>query len=424
MRFRNKTSYSVRRWMQKAGFAGVILIGDLLGMNAAAKAISQQEMMSYLPKHLAVIGPYSWDHPQRWIYARKRRAYTDREIDLICQASMVVTLQESPEPFRKKYPNRLYSGAYMNLEKDYDSKGLDKGHFATNPEDYLYEPDGKPVIGGDCPYYNLMSPAMRKWWLDEADRMLKNKDAGPCLFIDALVKAMDVGGRDSKRTDKDGNPIGSAYREQGLKPLLEEVRNRFSDKYIITGNFLRANRPDGNMSYVNDYIHCAYIESFERLGAGYVENAHRGIQYIQEAVDAGKMIELTMSGDKKPTPCREMSMEEKREKARKAMPEFWKKIDGKEQDELAEIYAYFDFKLAMFLIAAGEYSYFKYAVEPLADNAGTDLFKIVQPFPEWTMPLGPPQEKGTFKGDVWRRKFKHVEVVLDLGKGTCEFNKR
>jgi hypothetical protein len=233
------------------------------------------------------------------------------------------------------------------------------------------------VVGGDCPYYNLMNPEMREWWLDEAERMLNEKGAGPCLFIDALVKALDVGGRDSTYTDFEGNPVGPVYREEGLKPLLEEVRNRFADKYIITGNFLRANRPGGNMSYVNEYLHCAYIESFERPGGGYVANANRGIEYIQEAVDAGKMVQLTMSGKSKPTPCPEISLKEKREKARKAMPTFWEKIDRKEQDELAEIYAYFDFKLAMFLIAAGEHSYFKYAVEPLGDNAGTDLFKNV-----------------------------------------------
>lgn len=91
---------------------------------------------------------------------------------------------------------------------------------------------------------------------------------------------------------------------------------------------------------------------------------------------------------------------------------------------MANIYAYFDFKLAMFLIAAGEHSYFKYAVEPLGDKSGTDLFENVQPFPEWNMPLGAPLEKGRREGDVWRRHFKHVEVVLDLGKGTCQFINR
>jgi hypothetical protein len=410
--------------------SGIVLLCLLLDWNTPAQAakkptsVTAEKMMGYLPKHLEKILPYSWDHPQRWLYMRKRRAYTDKDIDLLCQAAKVITLQESPREFEAKYPDRLYSGAYMNLEKDYGSKGLKKGHFAAHPEQYLYKPDGQPVVGDECPYYNLMNPEMREWWLDEAERQLQADGAGPVLFIDALGKALDIGGKGSSVTDSQGTPVGADYREKALKPLLAAVRDRFSEKYIITGNFLRANRPGGNLPYVLDYLHCAYIESFERLGGGYVENAHRGIEYIQEAVDAGKMIELTMSGDKKPTPCPEMSLDEKREKARQAMPEFWKKIGSKEQDELAEIYAYFDFKLAMFLMAAGEHSYFKYAVEPLGDNAGTDLFKNVQPFPEWDMPLGPPLEKGKRQGDVWRRKFKHVEVVLDLGKGTCQFNKR
>ncbi|RMD81349.1 MAG: hypothetical protein D6820_05295 [Lentisphaerae bacterium] len=383
--------------------------------------ISQQEMMRYLPKYLKVISPFSWEHPQRWVYIRKRTEFTDREIDIICKAAMVIDVSGSTRRFKAKYPNRLYGGgAYMNLEKDYGSKGLKQGHFVEHPEHYLYKPDGKPLTGADCPWYNLRHPGLRKWWLDEAERQLARKDAGNTFFIDALAKARVVA--HSNFTDKDGNPVAKGgYMEQGVIPLLSAARDRFADKALIVGNFLRPNAPEGNMKYVLEYSHCAYIELFERPGNGYVENLNKGIEYLQRAVDAGKMLRMSL-GPKRPTPAREMSMDEKREKARLAMPEFWKRLNKKEQDELAEIYAYFDFKLAIFLMAAGEHSYLRYTGgRPMAESAGTDLFKLVQPFPEWNMPLGRPLEKGKRYGNVWKRKFENVEVVLDLNKGICRF---
>jgi hypothetical protein len=103
----------------------------------------------------------------------------------------------------------------MNLEKDYGSKGLKKGHFATNPEQYLYNPDGSPMVGDDCPYYNLVNPDMRAWWLDEAERMLEEEGAGPVLFIDALVKALDVGG--DKKTPPCPEMTMEAKREKARK---------------------------------------------------------------------------------------------------------------------------------------------------------------------------------------------------------------
>ncbi|MCP5537944.1 MAG: hypothetical protein H7A51_17135 [Akkermansiaceae bacterium] len=401
----------------------ILAIASISAVGPAATAMTPEEMMGYLPKHLEKISPYSWETPQRWLYLRKRGNFTDKEIDIICKASKVIGVSGPLDKFKARYPNRLYGVGYMNLEKDYDSKGLKKGHFKTNPEHYLYQAEGKPVVGGDCPYYNLLDPGMRQWWIDEAGKQIQSGAKGQSFFIDALVKALDCGRRGGKHVDHAGKLVWKDYRGKGLKPLLAQCRDEYADEVVLTGNFLRVNRPGGNMPYVMDYIHCAYIESFERPGGGYVANAHKGISLIQQAAKAGKMIRLSVSA-KRPTPVKELTLAQKQDKARKAMPEFWNKLQPEEQNELAEIYAYFDFKLAMFLIAAGEHSYLKYSVQPLANNAGTELFKNVQPFPEWSMPLGPPQEDGKRNGDVWRRRFKHVEVVLDLGKGTCEFIKQ
>lgn len=377
--------------------------------------------MSYLPKHLEKISPFSWDKPQRFINVRKSGNWTEEQMAIVANSTMVLGVDDQAA-FMAKYPNKLYGAGYMNLEKDYGSMGLQKGHFLTNPEHYLYNPDGTPLTGDDCPYYNLANPEMRDFWMSEVKRMVDAKPAtGMSFSIDALIKAYDVGSSSSTYVDYWGNPVAQTYREEAIKPLLARMRDEYADKVAIVGNFLRANRPDGLTSWVLDYTHIAYIEHFERPGGGYIENANSGIQYIQQAVAAGKSIQLSLTAGTKPTPAPEMTLEEKRAKASAAMPEFWAQISSTEQDELAEIYAYFDFKLAMFLIAAGEHSYLEYAVTPLANNGGTKLFKIVQPFPEWDMPLGEPLELGKKNGNVWTRRFKKVEVVLDLDNGKAQF---
>jgi hypothetical protein len=194
----------------------------------------------------------------------------------------------------------------------------------------------------------------------------------------------------------------------------------YADQVTIIGNFLRPNRPNGMMDYVHGYVHGTYMELFERFTDGYVANANLGIQYMQEAAAAGKMLQLSLTKTK-PTPATELTLDEMRDKASEAMPEFWEQLDTDEQDELAEMYAYFDFKLALFLMGAGEYSYLKFIDTPLANSAGTDFFKNITPFPEWDMPLGEPLEDAQQDGNVWTRRFEYVEIILDLDNGTATY---
>jgi hypothetical protein len=156
-------------------------------------------------------------------------------------------------------------------------------------------------------------------------------EPGYSFFIDGLLKAYDVG--NSLYVDYWGEPVADAYREEALKPLLAQMRDKASE----------------------------------------------------------------------------------------AMPEFWEQLDTDEQDELAEMYAYFDFKLALFLMGAGEYSYLKFIDTPLANSAGTDFFKNITPFPEWDMPLGEPLEDAQQDGNVWTRRFEYVEIILDLDNGTATY---
>ncbi|TCS38784.1 putative glycoside hydrolase [Reinekea marinisedimentorum] len=386
--------------------------------------VEDDTWMSYLSEFMDErIGGFSWDTPQSLVYIRKTGTWTEDEIDLVANFSSLLGVDDKTE-FSEKYPDKLYGVGYMNLEKDYGSGDLDSGHYLTNPEHYLYNEDGSVVTGNGYPYFNLAVPEMREYWLSEVERQIEeNKELGfdepgYSFFIDGLLKAYDVG--NSLYVDYWGEPVSDTYREEALKPLLAQMRDMYADQVTLVGNFLRPNRPNGMMDYVHSYIHGSYMELFERFTTGYVENANLGIQYMQEAAAAGKMLQLSLTKTK-PTPVTELTLDEMREKASAAMPEFWAQLETDEQDELAEMYAYFDFKLALFLMGAGEYSYLKFIDTPLANSAGTDFFKNITPFPEWDMALGEPLEYAQQEGNVWTRRFEYVDIILDLDNGTATY---
>ena len=187
------------------------------------------------------------------------------------------------------------------------------------------------------------------------------------LFLDALAKVWELQGNDYY--DYWGNPFNN-YMETGLKPLLTEVLARFSTNFILQGNFLRAKyTTDSNLSYVSNYVHSSYMELFEDYSSTYATNLHKGIGAVQEAVRMGKMICPAIEPSQ-PTVCATKTLEDMRAKASAAMPAFWARLGAAEQDELATMYAYFDFKLAYFLIMAGERSYMRYSSSPVGGNAG------------------------------------------------------
>jgi len=379
--------------------------------------IELQYWKNYQNKHLSRISPYSWDKPQRYIYLRSTSGFTDEEIDAIASRAQVLGVTDK-EKFIEKYPNRLYGFGYMNLEKDYASEDTNSGHWQEAPEDYVYNSDGTPLLGAGCPYYNLLEPTLRDWWMGKVDEQWASAPQdGMYLSVDALVKAYDIGGANSNYTNYWGDAISPVYRDEGLRVLLARLRDEHADDFLILGNFVRPNRPGGLISWANEYTNIQYLENWERLGAGYINNANLGIQYNQEMIQEGQVIVLNVVAGKKPTPIPEMTIEEKRTKASTSMPELWESLDSAEQDELANIYAYFDFKLGMFLMFAGEHSYFRYVSTVVKRTAGTNMFKVIQPFPEWDMALGPPLELGQQHGNVWTRRFTHVEVVLDLDNG-------
>ena len=407
----------------------------------AISEVTAEEMKANFNRQLSKF-PYSWDKVTRWAYARKgiNKKWKKEEIDIMGTRCKYIWIQEDSEEcnnFKKAYPNKMYCFSYINLEKV---------SFKPNPFEPSYFLYGKN--GGTSTYssgqmkYNQANPDCRKWWLKTITENANSSPKSDVIFIDSLQKALRIAHGDYY--DSWGGRVSPDYIGKALIPLLKSVRDELSKDFIIQGNFLRAAggyTEDGNFSYVRDYIDSAYMEGFE--GKGYI---HHTIEIVQKAAAQGKMIAPNFHASNK---CG--NIEEARKKASQAMPTFWAKIIApkggynaqkakpktqkaklraqkeslkaksviiqaqKEQDALACMYSNFDFKLAYFLIMAGENSYMRISNQVVAERAGTDMFGIVPPFPEFDRKLGKPISDGVrVSATTWQRKFEYCKVTLNV----------
>ena len=383
---------------------------DLNSVHIAAYQIrdrvSAEEMMANFNRQLSKFS-YSWDKVTRWGYVRKIkwRQWSKKEIDIMGTSCKYIWLQEDSEDcnrFKKAYPNIMYCfDSYVNLEKAYHTqKPFEPGSFLYGAKQNITKYSSGQMK------YNQANPDFRRWWLDFLSKCGNDSPGSDVLFLDSLQKALRVGHADGHYYDYWGNRV-SPYIGKGLIPLLSSIRDELSKDFIIQGNFLRAAggyTEDGNLSYTRDYIDSAYLEGFEAPSA-----IHGTIELVQKAAALGKMIAPNFSA---PTKCG--NIEEARKKASQAMPTFWPSLKAGDQDELASMYSHFDFSLAYFLIMAGEHSYMRYQ-SGVKIKTGSDLFRIVPPFPEFDRKLGKPISDAVRISDTtWQRKFENCKVTLNV----------
>ncbi|WDE98918.1 putative glycoside hydrolase [Lentisphaera profundi] len=389
--------------------------------------ISAKEMKANLPKQLSAF-PFSWDKVTRWAYARKgiNKKWKKEEIDIMGTRCKYIWIQEDSEEcnnFKKAYPNKMYCFSYINLEKvSYKPNPFE-------PRYFLYGKNGGiSLYSSGQMKYNHANPDCRKWWLKTITEIANSSPKSDVIFIDSLQKALRIAHGDYY--DCWRGRVSPDFFGKALIPLLKSLRDELSKDFIIQGNFLRAAggyTKDGNFSYVRDYIDSAYMEGFE--GKGYI---HHTIEIVQKAAAQGKMIAPNFHASNK---CG--NIEEATKKASQAMPTFWARLEAKkptpkgkklrpkdqnvfnkaqkEQDALACMYSNFDFKLAYFLIMAGENSYMRISNQVVAERAGTDMFGIVPPFPEFDRKLGRPISAGVrVSATTWQRKFEYCKVTLNV----------
>jgi hypothetical protein len=350
-----------------------------------------------------------WATVPRGICIWKNAPFTEQDISAIAKYPLVQTMIPNGIPWRratddfnialeikKRNPKAIVIG-YKNIVCHYEVHAHPE-IFRDHPDWFIHDRQGRPVKHvGRRPVHDLRNPAMRQWWVDDVHRLL-GVPGFDGILIDAITKVyyyapiLDV--------------LSTRERDdyaRGFDAMMRQTRERCAGQGLLIGNCLRAVHKDAGLAILHKYYDGSYLESFDtpmRVEGGpelsYEEWVARGIDAVQRASADGKLIFLTMApGEYRPNDAGDVGT---------------RAADG-EAIDYGRLYRDHEYKLAMFLICAGERSYWGYQH---TRNAANDRRRWDPDFPEYHRPLGPPKGPAMRDGFTYRREFAHASVRLDL----------
>lgn len=347
---------------------------------------------------------FSWDSIPLYMHIRKSEAYTEKEINFIAKFPLVT--------FEKANGNKSYDSVekgtliaaravkkvnpnscilyYRNVIVHYsgyaDNKQLD--HI---PDALLADTKGnQKLVRNTLPAYDLSTPALRNWWIKNCQKVV----ADPAIngvFIDGNIKALEKNYLKRAIGEEKKAAVTTGYHK-----LIPETRAAIGKEKLMVANILRARLTNGGLDYM-DALDGSYLENFLHVVGknSYEDYVAKGIHTMQQAARRGKIIAFTYATGKE------------HNNSTQAIDE----IHGKTDSE-AEFHNSLTYPLAIFLICAEKYSYFRlhegYAV--------TDDARWMRWPEEYDKPLGPPAGPAIKDGYRYTRKFKHATVQLDIQK--------
>ena len=346
---------------------------------------------------------FSWDRIPLYMHVRKAASYSDDEIAFLARFPLITFEKANghrdhgsvekgtlvaARAVKRTNPDAtiLYYRNVMVHYGDYDAnKGLD-----ALPGAFLVDAKGDDnLVRNRLPAYDLSNPELRRWWV-ESCRSVVADPAVDGIFLDGNIKALVPGYL--------ARQIGAAKKKQvvdGYHLMMTETRSAIGPGKLMVANVIRARFARAGLEYMH-HFDGSYLESFfHNVGrASYEDYVIRGIEAMRRAAREGKIIAFT-NGLALPKNTSEMGIDEGHAKV--------------ESDEAAR--AALSYPLAVFLVCAEKYSYFRVHEGYSADAND----RWMRRFPEYDRPLGPPAGPALREGLVYTRSFAHAEVRLDIG---------
>jgi len=350
---------------------------------------------------------FTWDRIPLYMHIRKARSYTDEEIAFLARFPLITFEKANgyqdhgsveagtliaARAVKKVNPNTtiLY---YRNVMVHYGGYEANK-ELGQIPGALLQDRNGNTrLIRNRVEAYDLSNADLRTWWVNSCRRMT----AAPVIdgiFIDGSVKALEP--RFLARE------IGAAKKKQiidGYHLMMKQLREAIGPDKLMIANILRARFENAGLEYL-DYFDGSYLEGFFHNvgGASYEEYVAKGIDAMQRAARQGKIIAFT-AGFATPRNTSVMGIDEGHATV------------GSD----AQARAALTYPLAIFLICAEKYSYFRIH-EGYSANENDRWMRW---FPEYDRPLGPPNGPAMKDGFRYSRTFRHATVKLDIQNRTA-----
>ena len=346
---------------------------------------------------------FSWNNVQLYMHIRKSTSYTSNEFNYL-GGFPLITLEkttgsdtygsteegsiQAARGIKAKNPNAkvLY---YRNVMVNYGTYSVNTSlGLITDP--YLKNSTTGEVLRlvGTNEGYDLSNANVRKWWVDHC-KYMSNQPEIDGIFVDGNVKAITPGYllTDLGQAKKDAVLTGYGIMMDSLYVRMTPGKMKFS-------NLIRATLADSGLGYMH-YFDGSYLENFD----GDKDYYATGIAAAQSVARSGKIIAFTFQLDPAlPNP----------------MP-----IDQNGYVALTDaLQQRLNFLLSIYLICAEQYSYLL-----IHDGYGSTTSALwMTRFAEYDKPLGEPFGQAVKNGYVYTRKFKNVDVTLDLNTMTGTIN--
>ncbi|GAB4141668.1 MAG: hypothetical protein Kow0040_30510 [Thermogutta sp.] len=256
-----------------------------------------------------------------------------------------------------------------------------------HPEWIFRDRNGNPIYKtGKLEQYNLLEPAFREWWAGIAGRAVTEYGCDG-IFMDAVDQA--------KRPIWMRQGWGEGKEPQlteAVIDMMRRARSAMGESALLLYNGLRSTAEDTTGDVYLPFADGAMVEHFGIFGSGEKEALQRDLETIRRAAQGGKIVAVKGWPDPQFVFTNSEKMREPRERL------------------IAEARDKITFSLACFLIAAEPYTYFAYAWGYRADDG------CLIDYPELSRPLGPPQGPPDRDGWMYRRRFAHATVEVDLSE--------
>jgi len=344
------------------------------------------------------------------MHIRKAKSYTDEEIAFLAKFPLITFEKANGHQDHgsveagtlvaaravKKINPKAKILYYRNVMVHYGGYAANKG-LEQIPAAFLEDEKGRTrLVRNRVEAYDLSNADLRTWWANACSSMTADP-AIDGIFLDGNIKALVPGYLAPQ--------IGAAKKKQtmdGYHLMMKQTRNAIGPDKLMIANLLRARFESAGLEYL-DYFDGSYLEGFFHNvgGASYEEYVAEGIDAMQKAARQGKIIAFT-TGFASPRNRSVMGIDEGHVTV----------------GSHAKARAGLTYPLAIFLVCAEKYSYFRIH-EGYSANENDRWMRW---FPEYDRPLGPPSGPATKHGFRYCRTFRHATVQLDIQKRTASIH--
>ena len=365
-----------------------IMPPSVLGGEPATTIPSQadataQETTDKLPE-------FSWDTVPVWLRVRKRTAYSKDEIAQIARYPVVVFEKANGHMAYGDIESGTLAAAqavktinpatkvifYFNAVIEYGDYRANQ-EFDEHVEQWALRENGEIIrFKGRYHLHDLTQPEVQQWWIRTAKGMADCPEIDG-VFIDAICKV---------------NLRSHAYRD-GYSKMARKLRDDLDQNDLLLGNAVRASEPNSNLDHL-EYLDGSYCERWgvPMNGESYESYVAKSIEVMTETVARGKIL-LFSAGPGA------FGREESRAASQKTPEEM--------RQWMRENITY---PLGVFLLIAGEHSYFEWTYTP---DALLGALRDHE-YDEYHKPLGRPLGPAEKDGYVYTRRYEYLDVRVDI----------